>query len=309
MKYLVTPLLYAEVAEIGSVKRLPLFLRTILEKPDLAQHVKSISGCSFQRKNYFVNSRDNKDIWAYRVIDISVWSLQDKFVVQKAVDTATASLNLAYYSYPERPDMNFVDRWSRRLLNTSSRSTWDATVALLLCHLPNLETFRIDSYNDDRHHAHDGLRGFEFIVRVLKSSKVGSERVSIIVRYRDPMDRMNYDACRDRDGYISAHGGFHTLGSLSGFRKLRCLRVSAQILIGNPSLNNRYFSTLSDDEISQAAVYTPPQEEAFYRHLPKAIEVLIIIDCPNAMYGCIKRFLQSAHVPPKPKRIELAYTA
>ncbi len=134
------------------------------------------------------------------------------------------------------------------------------------------------------------------------------EELSIIVQYGDRMHLEVFDSCSHAQEDISAHGGFHSIGPLCGFMRLRRLRVSAEILIGKPSLSNRYFSTLRHEEVSLAAFYSPQQEKAFYEHLPKAIEVLIIVDCPNAMYGCIRRFLQSAHIPPRLKRIELAYT-
>ncbi|KAE8449844.1 hypothetical protein EG329_007321 [Mollisiaceae sp. DMI_Dod_QoI] len=180
LAHLVTPLLYAEFAEIGSIRRLPLFLRTILSRPDLAQHVKSFSGCNFEYKPWIVKEYDHKPTWDARVIDRSLWSLDDQRLMKRAVLSATERFKLNYHSYPKRVDETFVNRWLKRLFRVdrfSRASNWDAVVALLLCHLPNLQKFRLEAFNDDRQHARDGTRGFDFILRVLRSSKIDGSRI------------------------------------------------------------------------------------------------------------------------------------
>lgn len=54
LSHLIIPLLYTSFSETGIIRKLPLFLRTILSRPNLAQHVRSISLCDFQHKKYAI---------------------------------------------------------------------------------------------------------------------------------------------------------------------------------------------------------------------------------------------------------------
>ena len=51
--------------------------------------------------------------------------------VLRARAVSSTSYNLAYHSYPARPDENFEQCWTRRMLNTNT-CTCNAIVALLL---------------------------------------------------------------------------------------------------------------------------------------------------------------------------------
>ena len=380
MQHLVTPLLYTEVAEAGCVRRLPLFLRTVLGNPDLAQMVKSFFGRTiqshwFQPSDYLGSLKRMMP----RIIDISLWSREDKVSIQTAIENAIKEFDLAYYSYPTRPDETFSRRWIKKIFKASYFATWDATVALLLCLLPNLEVFRVQTLKDHRQHHRDGIAGFQFIMRVLQSSKTATERLILRnlhtadLSFRDcvlrkrlhhslchtlaPLKSFRYEVfpamdtwkvrshrCREADvnpvfvrsrllsgledsieelsiiirlldpkllhnWHIMNRTGLshYGIGSLRDFTKLKVLRMTARILIGNPA-HNQNLANLSSEDTQLRFKYIPEQENRFYQALPNGLETLNIIDCPNAVYGCIKRLLRTYFVPSTLKRIELAYT-
>jgi hypothetical protein len=105
--------------------------------------------------------------------------------------------------------------------------------------------------------------------------------------------------------------GSDSIGPLKGFKKLRHLEFSATMLMGNPLLLPGKGLQISysceflphSTQVCQHFTYTSEQEIAFYQHLPEAMEALIIL----AIYGCIRRFLESDYVPPRLKRVELTY--
>jgi hypothetical protein len=394
MQQLVTPLLYAELAEVGSTKTLTLFLRTIVERPDLVQYVRSFAGWSFLRypathplgpEQYRHRSLGPRILSVKKSangIPVVQWSIHDKSAIRTAMEIATKRLNLAYYAYPKRPDETFVDRWARQIFGPSytyNNSTWDAAVALLLCLLPNLEAIRIDTADEDRQHTHDGVAGFKFVLRVLESSSVSGARLVLpklhtfhlaftncvfrkrlqrsLTRRLGPLKCFHYEAVgmactwqssrhrRSEIGFGFQYlrrqllsnieddveelsviirpnktisnvtlwsrpptEGIYNINPISSFPKLRALKTSAQMVLGTPYAMWPSQSGLSFERTWQAAVYLPRQEQWFYENLPKRIESLIIVDCPNAIYGCIKYFLKSSHVPHNLKHIELAYT-
>ena len=380
MQHLVTPLLYTEVAEAGCVRRLPMFLRTVLGNPDLAQRVKSFSGRTiqshwFQPSDYVGSLKRMMP----RIIDISIWSPEDKVSIQTAIENATKTFKLAYYTYPTRSDETFSRRWIKKIFKASYFATWDTTVALLLCLLPNLEVFRVQTFKDHRQHHRDGVAGFQFIMRILQSSKTTTGRLILPrlrtadLSFRDCVlrKRLHYSLChtlaplkcfryevfpvmdtwkdrshRCREADVNpafvrtrllsgleqsveelsiiirlldpellskwritkdtrlSHCG---IGSLRDFTQLRVLKMTARILIGNPA-HDQYLANMSFEDMMLRYKYIPEQENSFYQGLPSRLEALHIIDCPNAVYGCIKRLLQTSFLPSTLKRIELTYT-
>lgn len=382
-----TPVLYNNFTENGFLKRLPLFLRTILENPGLARHVKTFSGCACQPswvplsgcpcQPYFRQFFSQAPTEHHRrLIDIKLWSPQDKICIQAAMNEATKELNLAYYSYPTRPDHTFAKRWRRRIFNTSRFATWDAITALLLCFLPNLEVLHLESFSDQRLHHRDGTAGFDFLLRVLESSKSSDGRRRILRRLHTadlsfmncvqrkrvqsrlchslpPLKCFRYEAfpvmntwapSRHSSREIDVDPMFFRKRLLNGlkrslekltilvrldnprvpyravsmgrkkhshlgiacfkrFTKLRVLTMSARLLIGLPRLSLDW-----DPEEMTIGPYRHQHEEFFYRTLPENLQTLRIIDCPDAIYGFMRRFLQSSSVPSTLKRIELAYT-
>ncbi|KAH9206128.1 hypothetical protein DL95DRAFT_469904 [Leptodontidium sp. 2 PMI_412] len=128
-------------------------------------------GTSFQYPPWSaVADEDNSPDWAARSPDVELWTDVDKDIIRKAVEEATMTLKLARYPRNHRGevgrgDEEFAERWMKRMFSSTVKYTSDAIVALLLCYLPNLESFKVDTYNDDRL----GLRGFTFTYRVLSS--------------------------------------------------------------------------------------------------------------------------------------------
>lgn len=133
--------------------------------------MKTFSGTSFRYPPWSaVADEDNSPDWATRSPDVELWTDADKDIIRKAVEEATMTLKLARYPRNHmgevgRGDEEFAERWMKRMFSSTVKYTSDAIVALLLCYLPNLESFKVDTYNDDRL----GLQGFTFTYRVLSS--------------------------------------------------------------------------------------------------------------------------------------------
>lgn len=125
-----------------------------------------------------VAAEDNSPNWSGRSLNVELWSENDKEIIQRALEEATVTLELARYPRNHRgevgrADEGFAKRWLRRIFSSTPYHTSDAIVALLLCYLPNLQSLKVDTYNDDRH----GTRGFTFTNRVL-SSLANSDRAA-----------------------------------------------------------------------------------------------------------------------------------
>ena len=115
-----------------------------------------------------VEAEDNSPTWRVRSLNVELWTQNDKEIIQRALEEATVTLDLARYPRNHRgkvgrADEGFAERWLRRIFSSTPNHTSDAVVALLLCYLPNLQSLKIDTYNDERH----GTRGFTFTNRVL----------------------------------------------------------------------------------------------------------------------------------------------
>ncbi|KIM96726.1 hypothetical protein OIDMADRAFT_182915 [Oidiodendron maius Zn] len=383
MQQIVTPLLYTHIVDPGSLMGPSLLLRTVLENPGLAQLVKSFSVCQ-ARKYWVFPSANFRPVAQFGYHPngslrlVSRWWPEVKDSIQPTIDTATVSLNLAYYAYPTRPDERFSSRWSRAISDSAYSKAWDATIALLLCLLPSLETLRLRSANDNRQHQSDGIKGFQFILRVLRSLKISDERIilpklhTVHLRFLDcvlrkrlhrsllksiaPLNSIHYELlqvldtwksgshmCREVDltpRFIRARllsglehsvedlsvvarpnnsrlhfreetsqdANSYGIGSLGDYKKLKILTMSARILIGIPTVPAHLPWRSSFEDMMRGSDYTLEQEHRFYHGLPGKLEVLHIVDCPNAVYGCVKRFLQSSFIPPTLNRIEISYT-
>jgi hypothetical protein len=126
---LAIPILYSSFNEDGKVEGL-LFLRTVLNRPDLAKHVRRLVGLCPQ-PDY-----DEEDaLWWYRSKKRGrMHNLYDKLEgLEAALRTACT-------------DQSLRRRWYRSLARKSSRNTpgdWDSITALLVVLLPNLSMLRL----------------------------------------------------------------------------------------------------------------------------------------------------------------------
>lgn len=395
MQARVTPLLYTGFAELGNTKKLTLFLRTIVERPHLALYVKSLSGWSLlqdptvhvlgseQHGHLPLGAQLTGTNESNDLIPAVQWPLHDKSAIGVAIEFAIRRFNPALTE----------DHWAKRILRPSStynNSTWDATVALVLCLLPNLEAIRIDTSDVDEDPIQDGGEGnFKYILRVLRSASVNGRRLVLpklrtahltftncvyksqfqrsLIRHLGPLKCVRYEGVAmarcpwdslarrvTKIGYGFWHfrrqhlspfeGDIEELSVIirprksitnvclpsrpfttpleidrlypspvSSFPKLRVLTASANMLLGPPYAlwspqMSPLLSNLNFEEACQTAKYYIEQMTRFYKDLPKKIESLVIIDCPNAMYQCIWRLLESPRLPHNLKHIELAYT-
>jgi hypothetical protein len=113
---------------------LPLFLPSILERPDLAKFVRLFSGNSFESQvlQIYRFAKYHKDIWEPQYYDRSVWTEHDVVRIQKAIKNVTARFDLAYLKYLTRPDETFVRRWSGKIFySTSTSHASDSMTSLL----------------------------------------------------------------------------------------------------------------------------------------------------------------------------------
>ena len=127
---LAIPILYSSFNGDGKVEGL-LFLRTVLNRPDLAKHVRRLVGLCPQ------SVRDEEYVLQFRYMYNKpgrMHNLGDKLEgLEAALRTACT-------------DQSLRRRWYRSLARKSSRNTpgdWDSITALLVVLLPNLSMLRL----------------------------------------------------------------------------------------------------------------------------------------------------------------------
>jgi len=129
------PILYSSFTERG-VLSMPLFLRTILYRPDLARYVKTFS-------IYLTIARDHNPSGCP---DSDLLRSLKPMIDDQLEDICPG-------------DALFKRSWSRSLIN---HRNWDAISALVICLLPNLSTLTLPHYADQDTNGPHGLRYLTF---------------------------------------------------------------------------------------------------------------------------------------------------